>query len=276
VAQTLTENIVLNLGQVMQEVTVTAQLVAVDTKTATLGAVVGSQESTQLSLNGRSFMQLAMLAPGAIMPGNGQGDDTPSAFGHSNVAVSIGGQRSYTSDVTFDGIPSKDMEYGPVGFQLDVDSIAEFKVQNGFTPPTDAVSGKINVVTKSGSNSFHGSAWEFVRNQTLDARNFFAQNKLPYQQNQFGASAGGWILKNKLFYFADYEGVRIRKGNPAVGIVPTAAELAGNFSAISTPIIDPTTGMQFSGNMIPSGRISKFAQKYNQYLPAQNQSGATN
>ena len=173
VAQTLTENIAMKLGLVTQAVKVTAQLVAVDTKTATLGEVVGSQESTQLPLNGRSFMQLAMLAPGAIMPGNGQGDDTPSGFGHSNVAVSIGGQRTYTSDVTFDGTPSKDMEYGPVGFQLDVDSIEEFKVQDGFTPPTDAVSGKINVVTKSGTNSFHGSAWEFVRNDAFDARNFF-------------------------------------------------------------------------------------------------------
>ena len=277
VAQTLTENISLKVGSVTQSVTVTAQLVAVDTKTPALGEVVGSQDATELPLNGRSFIQLATLAPGVTTPGNGQGESTTNGFGHANVAVSVGGQREYTSEVDFDGIQSRDMVYGAVGFQIDVDSIAEFKVQDGFTPVTDQVSGKINVVTKSGTNSFHGAAWEFVRNDIWDARNFFDVNRLPYRQNEFGAAVGGPIIKNKLFFFMDYEGYRVRKGQPATGIAMTAAEIGGNFSSLSTPIIDPLTGTQFPGNIIPPSRQSHFATaEYNQYVPLANTTGTLN
>ena len=156
-----------------------------------------------------------------------------------------------------------------------MDNIAEFNVQRGYSPADTGVAGRINVVTKSGTNALHGSAWEFIRNNALDARNYFATSDLPYRQNQFGASVGGPIIRNKLFFFGDYAGFRVRQTNPALGTVPTKGMLSGDFTGLA-PIIDPTTGMQFPNNMIPAGRISNFAKAFNNYIPAPNSTARAN
>ena len=126
-----------------------------------------------MPLNGRSFIQLATLSTGVTSPGTAQGESTTKTYSRrASTSVSISGQREFTSDYRFDGIPSKDRVYGPVGMQMNIDSISEFNVQRGYAPADVGVSGRINVVTKSGTNQFHGSAWEFLRNDKLDALNY--------------------------------------------------------------------------------------------------------
>jgi hypothetical protein len=273
--QVFQRDITMRVGAVSEEVTVKAETVALATQNASLGQIVSSQEAVDLPLNGRSFIQLATLSAGTSSPGNGQGESVPSGFGRPNVSISVSGQTEYTTDIRIDGIPSKDIVYGPVGMQVDVDSIAEFNVQRGYSPADVGVSGRINVLTKSGTNQLHGSAWEFIRNDVLDTKNYFATQSLPFRQNQFGASVGGPIIKNKLFFFFDYSGFRVRRTNPALGTVPTPSMLAGDFTGLA-PVIDPTTGQPFPNNIIPPGRISTFAKNYNSLLPPPNTSGASN
>jgi len=276
VDQELRRDVVMQVGEATQEITVTADTVAVGTETPALGTVIATQQVLEMPLNGRSFIQLAALSAGVASPGTAQGASVSTAFGRRpSVAISISGQREATADYRFDGIPSKDRVYGPVGMQMDVDSIAEFNIQRGYNPAAIGVSGRINVATKSGTNQLHGSAWEFLRNDVFDARNTFALSKPPYRQNQYGASAGGPIIKNKLFVFGDYEGLNTRRSSPALGTVPTPEMLQGNFVGLS-PVIDPSTGAPFPGNIVPSARISKYAKTVNPYFLPPNASGAAN
>jgi hypothetical protein len=278
VDQELDQTISLSVGQVSQQVTVQSQALALDVDNPSLGQVITTQQVLELPLDGRGFLQLAGLSAGTTDPGNGQGDSQTGFVARNNVMISVAGQREQTSDIRIDGIPSKEFVYGPIGLQLSIDAIAEFNVQEGFGPPDQGVAGRINTVTKSGTNSFHGSAFEFLRNDVLDARSYFetSTKKLPFQQNQFGGSAGGPILKDKLLVFGDYEGLRVRQPTPGLGTVPLPAELTGDFSSVTTPIIDPSTGLPFPGNMIPTTRISNFAAKYNALIPAPNTIGTAN
>jgi hypothetical protein len=275
--QELDQTIVLKVGQVSQQVTVQAQALQLDVNNPSLGQVITTRQVLELPLDGRGFLQLAGLAVGTTDPGNGQGDSQTGFAKRQNVLISVSGQREQTSDIRIDGIPSKDMIYGPIGLQLSIDAIGEFNVQEGYGPPDQGVAGRVNTVTKSGTNSFHGSAFEFLRNDVLDARTYFERTtKLPFHQNQFGGSAGGPILKDKLLIFGDYEGLRIRQPTPGLGTVPPPAEVNGDFSSVTTPIIDPSTGLPFPGNIIPTTRISNFAAKYSALIPPPNTTGSVN
>src|SRR5437773_4098070 len=179
---------------------------------------------------------------------------------------------------------------GGFSVQPSPDAVQEFKVQ---TESFSAVFGKnagstINLVTKSGTNTIHGSAFEFVRNEQLDARNFFAQEKPSFRRNQYGGYIGGPIRKNKTFFFGGYEALKTRKGLTYTTQVPTPAMLTGDFSALlpDTKIIDPlscddpgpaaTDCKAFPGNIIPADRIDSVAKKVIPYFPTPNASGAYN
>jgi hypothetical protein len=262
-----------------QQLTVTANVVAVNTENATLGEVVGSTQIVSLPLNGRNFLQLSTLTAGAYTTAPSSDADALSG-GRKNVSMSVSGTRESSSSFLFDGIESKHDYYGAVGVEPPVDSIAEFKIEQGYFSPEFGLPGVVNVVLKSGTDSFHGAAWEFLRNNVLDARNFFdnltGAPVVPYRQNQFGGNLGGPIRKDKLFFFGDYEGLRIRQSFTAFDIVPTSQMLQGNFAGLPT-ILDPATynpatgtKQPFPNNQIPSGRIVSFAQKFNQFIPAPN------
>ena len=276
VDQEARHDITMVLGEVTEQVTVQAETITLGTENPAIGEVITEDQLVELPLSGRSIIELAMLSAGMSQPGNGQGFSVPTALGGGRkVAVAIGGQREYSTVFRFDGIPSKSRTYGPLGLQINADAVAEFKVERGYAAAGTGVTGRINVVTKSGTNKFHGSAWNFLRNDVLDAKNFFASEKLPLRQNQFGIAGGGPIIENKLFFFADYEGLRTRGAFPILGSVPTPETLAGNFSG-QAPIIDPVTGEPFPGNIIPPNRISNFANSYNQFIPAPNRPGVVN
>src|SRR5579875_1242391 len=272
-------NVTMSLGQVRQQVTVEESPVHLDTSTASIGSVIKSRQIVDLPLNGRDFLQLATLSAGVNPPAIQNGESTTQGAlggGRQTETVSVSGSREISVIVMFDGIPEKQFFYGLTTLQPPVDSIAEFKIQRGYFSPQFGAPAIVNVVTKSGTNSLHGAAWEFFRNDVLDARNFFDRNLPPYRQNQFGFSMGGPAIRNKLFWMGDYEGLRVRQAGTSFYRVPTPAELAGDFSADPT-IYDPSTydpatktRQPFPGNVIPSGRISSFAQKYNQFIPAPN------
>ena len=268
------QDVVLEVGQVTETVTVEADAVTVNAESASLGNVVEQRRVVELPLNGRSFISLAYLNAGTVNPsvGNVESVATGLSGGRASVAVSIAGMREGSNDILFDGIPNKHNFYSSVGTLPAPESIAEFKVQQGYFSPEYGLPAVTNVVTKSGTNEFHGAVWEFFRNDKLDARNSFDPGKSPDRRNQFGGVAGLPIVKDKLFFFGSYEELRRRESRTGGrAVVPTPAMISGDFSALlpDTQIFDPDTydpvtdtRRPFANNRIPADRFDDFAQRY--------------
>ncbi|PYV08819.1 MAG: TonB-dependent receptor, partial [Acidobacteria bacterium] len=156
-----------------------------------------------------------------------------------------------------------------------VDAVREFRIQVGqYSAEFGAGGGAvINVVTKSGTNEFQGAAWEFLRNDVLDARNFFltpTTPKAPLRRNQFGVAAGGPILRDRTFFFGNYDGTRIRRGLFRSAVVPTAEQRAGDLSSLGKTLTDPRTGQPFPGGVIPSSRVDRISAGLVQFYPLAN------
>ncbi len=269
-------DIVMTLGQVAEKVTVTEILPVVDTYDAEAREVITSKDVNELPLNGRNFIQLAQLIPNTTpgAPGNGNTPATGQGF-----AVSVLGQRDWNNNYTLDGIMMVEMRNPAPIFRPSLDAIQEFEVKTGnySTEYGLRAGGQINIITKSGTNQFHGTAFAYLRNASLDARNEFDPAVKPnFSRTQFGGTIGGPILRKKLFFFANYEGQRQNKGISQQATVPPPAFLKGDFSSLSTPIIDPETGAPFPGNMIPTNRIDKIAQILIPFYPQPNLPGAVN
>jgi Carboxypeptidase regulatory-like domain/TonB dependent receptor len=222
----------LQTGMASETITVTAEGAQLDTETSDLGQVVDSQRINALPLNGRNYAQLALLGVGVAAAEPGSRVETTYGF-------SSNGARSLQNNFLLDGIDNNanlgDVLNGAAYVvQPAVDAIAEFKVEtNAYSAEFGRGNGAImNAVIKSGTNQLHGDLWEFLRNDKVDAINAFdIFGQQPYKQNQFGFTLGGPIVKNKLFFFGDYEGLRIRQALPQLSTVPTPAEISGNFSA---------------------------------------------
>ena len=265
VAQTLRIDITLQTGSIKEQVVVTGEAPVLQTSDATLGQVIGSQEVQNLPLNGRNFLDLASLSAGTAHhePGARNGD----AGGFSS-----NGGRTYDNNIMLDGVDnnnlSPDLRNGTdYMVKTPPDAIAEFKVEtNGYGPEFGRGGGAaVNVAIKSGTNQFHGDVWEFLRNNKLDARNFFdyaSGGAPPLRRNQFGGTAGGPIVRDHTFFFADYEGNRRREAQTFLSTVPTAAEKTGDFSdGFLGTIIDPTTGQPYVNQQITPGQIDPVALK---------------
>ncbi|HVP49444.1 MAG TPA: carboxypeptidase regulatory-like domain-containing protein, partial [Bryobacteraceae bacterium] len=252
VDQELHADVPLLAGNRTDAIVVTATRAMVKTDSAALGAAIENRKVTGLPLDGRNFYELTLLSPGVAPAAPGSAGSV-----RGDLALNINGAREDSNNFLLDGIYNGDPKLNTFGVTPPVDAIQEFEV---LTSVYDAsfgrnAGGQVNVVLKSGTNAFHGSAYEFFRNGALDARNFFAPSDQPkpqYQRNQFGASLGGPIRKNRTFFFADYEGRRVREGITQVSNVPTAAERTGDFSADPQPVINPFTQQPFPGNQIPS------------------------
>jgi len=243
-------------GNRTDAIEVTATRAVVKTDSAALGALIENRNITGLPLDGRNFYELTLLAPGVAPAAPGSAGSV-----RGDLALNINGAREDSNNFLLDGIYNGDPKLNTFGVTPPVDAIQEFEV---LTSVYDAsfgrnAGGQVNVVLKSGTNNFHGSAYEFFRNGALDAENFFAPSDQPkpqYQRNQFGASLGGPIRKDRTFFFADYEGTRVREGITQVSNVPTAAERTGDFSADPQPVINPFTQQPFPGNKIPSAYLN--------------------
>jgi len=302
----------LKVGTVSTVIEITSAAPLVETGTATVGLTVDTNTITELPLNIRRFGALGLLMPGTV-PDRGGFANTVFGSPFSETTYASNGARSSGNNVLIDGVDSQNLFSGGFSVQPSPDAVQEFSFQ---TESFSAAFGKragstLNLVTRSGGNEIHGSAFEFLRNDKLDARNFFNINQtnpvtgaeIPgsarpeYRRNQFGGYVGGPIIKNKMFVFGGYEALRERKGLTGVDTIPTPQMLRGDFSQLLdpsnpfgvTPIIDPTTCAPppaasgtgctaFKGNIIPANRIDPVALKVISYnaWPAANAPGLQN
>ena len=244
VQQNLRLDFQLHVGSVAQVAEVTSQAPLLETETASLGDVVTAQQVEELPLNGRRYTDLAELTSGVskVIEGPVNGGSTPTN-GNAGGSFAVNGTRGDQNNFILDGIDNNSNDNGDVAVLSSVDAIAEFKIETSNYSPEFGRSGGavINATTKSGTNSFHGEAWEFLRNQAFDASQYgFGSNlpKAPYKQNQFGGTFGGPIKRDKAFFFLDYEGTRIHQAQSDIVTVPTdgsfgtSNEKLGDFSGI--------------------------------------------
>jgi hypothetical protein len=277
VDQQFQQNITLAVGQATQTITVSADALLLDTQTSNQGQVIENQQIDNMPLNGRDVLQLAQLSAGVTPVVSGMSSPASQWTGTATVAVVIGGLREDDASYLYDGIETRNAWYGAAGLLPSPDFTQEFKVeQSGSSAAYGDGGAFINVVTRSGTNGFHGSAYEYIRNNDFDARNYFDQGAAPpFHQNQFGASFGGPIKKNKMFFFGNYEGFRQIFPQDEFANVPTAAQLAGNFSSDSQQLVNPFDIVNgayqpFPGNQIPSSLFNATAQKVLALYPTPN------
>jgi hypothetical protein len=233
-------NFSLNPASVSSTVEVSATEVAVETTNPTLGQVITSEQVADLPLNGRDFVQLATLTPGTTQETNTQsffnGGPSSEVSARGTFSLSVGGSRASSTDWLLDGVDNNELTAGGIAILPSIDAIQEFKVLTyNFSAEYGTRAGPVVLVTtKSGSNQFHGSLFEFFRNTKLNAHTFsFLTPALPKEQfnlNQFGGAIGGPIQKDKTFFFADYQAKRQRHGIPFLGLIPTPAMMSGDFT----------------------------------------------
>ena len=273
----------MQVGAVSENVTVTAESPLVQTDSSTLSSLVTEKAVQDLPVNGRNFVRLVQLVPGATegVP-NSLASGTRPDDRRQTSAISINGALDNQNNQLLDGIDNNERFIGTMVVKPSIDAIAEVKVQtNMYTAEVGRTAGGVvNIITKSGSNTFHGSGFEFNRNDRFDARNYFATTgpKPKLDQNQFGGSVGGPVRKSKTFFFADYERFRLTQGVTFVSTVPTAKMRAGDFSELSVPIYDPTSAARvaFPGNVIPPTRLDPIALKYMGLYPQPTASALAN
>ena len=212
VARTLVQDVRLNLGDISQEVTVTSQPALIDGATTSVGHVIDSRTVQEIPFNGRYFLDLALLVPGSVTPSQNGFSTTPTR-GLGALAINTAGNREETVNYMINGITLNDLVFSSILFQPSISGVQEFKIDNStFSAEYGQSSGAIvNVATRSGASEFHGELFEFLRNDALDARNFFnftSSEPPPFKRNQFGGNVGGPIVRGNTFFFLYYEGVR--------------------------------------------------------------------
>ena len=279
VSQVARLDFTLNVGSTTETVEITGHAPVLETSTASIGQIIESKAVSDLPLNGRNFLQLSKLSAGVLESKSGD----RAAAGGSFIA---NGVRAQLNNFQLDGVDNNakivdQQNSSPVVIQPSVDAIQEFRVEtNNYSAEYGYSAGAVvNATIKNGTNNFHGSAFEFLRNNALDARNYFATEgtrQPTLQQHQFGGTVGGPIIRNKAFFFGSWQRDSINRGITYVNTVPTAAQRAGDFSGLS-PIYDPATTAtvrpgvfsrrQFAGNRIDPSRFSPAAVKLLAALP---------
>ena len=260
--QTARVDVRLEVGDTSQSVEISAAAPILQTESTQTGETINAQKLTQLPLNGRNFASLTLLTPGAVTT-------NPQSLGSSarlGARPFVNGNREQTNNFLLDGVDVNDSIDNRIGYQPNVDALEEVKVFTGnVSADYGNAGGTATLLTlKSGTNQFHGTAFEFLRNNNLDANGFFRNRnantaqRLAFKRNIFGGTIGGPIVRNKLFFFADYEGTQQRDGGPATATVLPQALRNGDLNAFvntgSRPV-DPLTGVAFPGNIVPASRI---------------------
>ena len=266
-----TVDIKLRVGALAQQVTVTAApAVRLNTESGTVAQLVSTKEIENLPLNGRSWVSLNYLTPGAVgFHGTTAGESVMASVTPTNVVLNglRGGNNEYFIDASY----TQSRETQVILIIPPLDALTEFRVQTGnYTAEYSAgAAGVISAVTKNGTNQFQGSAWEYLRNDVFDARNFFTPGNLPpLRRNQFGGVLGGPIRKDRTFFFGGYEGFRQREGQTLVGDYPTQAMRNGDLSSVAKQLTNPLTGQPFPNNQIPVNPLS--ARWLNDWIPLPN------
>ena len=264
----------LALGEQSESVTVESSAGLMQVQSAEIKDVIQNEQVVDLPLKGREFLELTLLSEGVVSPPGGTRGD---ALQQTGKLINVMGNRTGHNLFLVDGVNITDEYFNNVVLNPSTDAITEFNMlKTNYNAEFGGKSGAVvNVITKSGSNSFHGSAYEFLRNDIFDARNFFAQPGVatPFRENQFGATFGGPIVRDKTFFFVNYEGQRIRNSLSQAFNVPTAAERIGNLTGLSakfTSFKDPFTGTTYAGadlNSDPNFHINQAALALLNLLP---------
>ena len=281
-SQRVTQDVLLEVGAVSEEVTVSANGASplLEPTSNELGTLIDREAVQQLPLNGRSFLQLGMLSGAVQDSGTLASDFLTLQVGHADRAIIVTGHEQDMTGYLVNGMSTAGTRLGHSSLNLSVAAVDQFKIHEGFFLPSEGpnTAGVISVVTKSGTNQFHGELFEFKRNSRLDARNFFdGARTAPFRRDQFGGAAGGPILRNRVFVFGHYEGRRQVLDDTVKATVPSARMFAGDFSellALPTPIriydpasYDPVTRTRqaFPGNVIPASRLNPMASSLLKY-----------
>ena len=253
------------------EVLVWAQSAPLERDSSEQGAVLDADLINGLPLNERDFLQLGLLLPGVTPPVQGSQLSTRGGF-----AMHVDGGREESNNFLLDGVDNNDSDTRGYVLQPSVDAIQEFKIATSSYSAEygNAGAGQVNIITRSGTNSFHGTIYDYLRNRDLDARNFFdASNKPQFIRNQFGAGLGGPVIKNSTFFYTNFEGLREDQGQTQLGTVPTPAVRAGDLSSLGAMVANPFTGQPFPGASIPPSLISPYAAKAITLFPLPNLPG---
>jgi hypothetical protein len=271
VGHAITVNASMKLGSVNQAVTVTGQGSLINTQTSDVNWTIDTQRVVELPLNGRNALELLTTLPGVVDTGS-QGQ-----FGEGNDNFSVNGARSGMVNFMLDGVDNTDAFWQQPNNYPNPDALQEFTAETHTFSATSGRNGGavVEAVIRSGTNKFHGNVFEFLRNTDLDARNYFSDTRTPYQRNQFGGTFGGPIKRDKIFFFSSWQHTAIRGGaSPLSYIVPTPAEISGNFSGSPKIITDPNTGQPFPGKVIPASRFSPVTEAFLAKFPLAAANGA--
>src|SRR4051812_12329568 len=291
IQQTVRMDVSLQVGALNETVTVAGRTVLLNTQSTTLGTVIENKIVTELPLNGRQYLNLVAISPNVnvLSPSAGQAG---ARLGGERAAqaISAGGQRIFFNYFTLDGVNNTDPNFQNYIALPSIDAIQEFKVQTGVYPAEFGhQSTQVNVVTKSGGNQFHGSVFEFLRDEKLDAKPYAFTSvhpaKSPFKWNDYGFEVDGPVRipglfdgRDKLFFMGNFEGLRRRQTTQNTFTVPSAKMFNGDFSEIlsSTIIYDPLTGQPFPGNVIPASRIDPISKDLLTYYHSSTLPGLTN
>jgi hypothetical protein len=282
--QQLTQNIVLKIGSEAQNVTVEATPTLVDTTNASLGTVVGQTQILSMPLNLREVGSLALLVPGTVnTTGRSLATGAANGSGFNDIGYSGSGGGSGGNVLLIDGMISRALNNSSFALDPPPEMVHEFKIQNNvYDASFGLASGTVmNLITNSGTNKIHGSAWEYARNGVMDASGYFALTRPDLSRNQFGGSVGGPIVKNKIFYFGSYEGLRLTQGIVSASVVPTSSEKTGDFSSFltgTTANLCPGSGSAAPADLnFDTGQLFDPASETNFTCPAnpQNPSAST-
>jgi hypothetical protein len=284
----------LQVGQVTEVIEVRGEAQMLATEDATVGTVIEKRRIVDLPLNGRNFLQLVALSPNVSFGFSANGAAARQGGTRASTSISIAGQRAMFNHFTLDGLENTNVEANTYIFLPSIDALQEFKVQSGVYPAEfGRAASQINVSTKSGGNEYHGSVFEFFRNDRLDAKQYafstFRPPKDPFRWNQYGFFLGGPVQipqildgRNRLFFGSNFEGFRDRRESRIVANVATGAMRAGDFSGISSRLYDPltrqgapgsVTAAPFPGNVVPSSRIHPVSARLLEFYPEANQPG---
>src|SRR6267378_1392195 len=282
--QTVRLDFSLAIGTIAETVEIVGSSPMINTEDTAIGTVIDNRRIVDLPLNGRNFLQLVSLTPNvsASFADPGQ-SGTRQGGDRSAQQLSISGGRREWNYYTLDGMNNTDVNFNSYILLPSIDALQEFKVQSGiYSAEFGRGIGQVNVTTKSGTNAYHGTVWEFLRNNKLDALPYaFAGSvptSAPFKWNQFGFTLGGPIHipkvingKDKLFFMGNYEGFRLRNQRQTLYSVPSVAMRSGDFSALSATIRDPLANAPFAGNIIPEARLNPVSRALLNYYPLPNQ-----
>ena len=258
VARKITQDFQLEIGDVSEQVTVSSVNDGIERSTTSVGQVGDRRAVQEMPLNGRYFLDLGLLVPGSVTPPQGAFSASPMR-GLGSLAINTAGNREETVNYQVNGITLNNLTFSSISFQPSINTIQEFKADNStFNAEYGQSSGAVvNIATRSGANRFHGELFEFFRNDALDARNFFeltSDEPAPFKRNQFGGNLGGPIIRDKLFFFVSYEGLRQRQGLDLNSVVLSDAQR----TATNDPVLTKVIALIPRANFVDSSGTSRF------------------